>query len=97
MIFKTSEERFRLNFGFGIGLANSQLVYNEESYYESDTSLIKIDKAQNLLLGSFFGGLEFRFIQNVSISINVPFDYVFLTENKPFGLVSPSAGLNIMF
>lgn len=97
MIFKTSESRFRVNLGFGIGLANSQLVFNEVSNYESDSALIKIDKAQNLLLASFFGGLEFRILQNVSFCINVPFDYVFLTESEPFGLVSPYAGLNIMF
>ncbi|MBK8553057.1 MAG: serine protease [Ignavibacteria bacterium] len=97
LFFKTSEERLKVNFGFGVGLAYSQLVHNKESSYSSDTALIKIDKAQNLLLASFFGGIEFRIIQNASVSINVPFDYVFLTENEPFGLVSPAIGINFIF
>lgn len=93
-IFRTSENNFRLLLGFGLGLAYSQLVYNSDA---ENSDLVKIDKAKNLFVGSFLGGIEYRFIQNASIDINVPFDFILLNDKDSFGIASPGVALNILF
>jgi len=96
ILFRTSEENLRVLIGFGLGMANTEFKFVDNGT-TNENSKVVTGSAENYLLLSSSGGMEYRFINNASVQVIVPFDYIMLKENEFIGYISPSLGINILF